>query len=379
MALYIGLISGTSADGIDAALVEISADSTRLVEACGLVFDAAFRRDIHALCSPGANEIDRAGELDQILGRRFAEAALALVTKAAVKTTDITAIGSHGQTIRHRPPGQTTHPFTWQIGDPNLIASLTGITTVADFRRRDMASGGQGAPLVPAFHQAAFASPTAARAIINIGGIANISWLTPGGAPLGFDTGPGNTLMDAWIQRHCQRSYDADGEWASTGRVHSALLAQLMAHPYLTRSLPKSTGREDFHLPWLDEQLSGFTALAAEDVQATLLEVTAASIANHLLQCPGAELGGEIYLCGGGAHNKALKTRLAQLAKGFSVATTAALGVDPDWVEAAAFAWLAARTLQGMPGNLPSATGAKAEVVLGGIYPGERFDSVNSR
>ncbi|MDO3386712.1 anhydro-N-acetylmuramic acid kinase [Gilvimarinus sp. SDUM040013] len=370
MPLYIGLISGTSADGIDAALVSIESGQTQLLAHFAHDFSSSMRERIHALCAPGDNEIDRAGALDRALGIEFAEATLALLETAAVKPEQISAIGSHGQTIRHRPPGHSDTPFTWQIGDPNIIAQRTGICTVADLRRRDMAAGGQGAPLVPAFHQSVFTHPQVNRAIINIGGIGNISWLQPGQPALGFDTGPGNTLMDAWILKHQGKKYDANGNWAREGEPDSELLATLLEHPYLARPIPKSTGREDFHLAWLESHHPRVSQLEPQHIQATLLEYTAQTLANHLHSCPNAALGGEAYVCGGGAHNSTLMSRLQALMSGFRVETTDRLGIAPDWVEASAFAWLAHRTLQGLPGNLASVTGACEEVVLGAIYPG---------
>lgn len=369
MSLYIGLISGTSADGIDAALVDITEQHCTLKSHYFSEFTPELRQRIHALCAPGDNEIERAGALDRELGELFAHTAKQLVDQSGVSAHDIRAIGSHGQTIRHRPPGQSETPFSWQIGDPNIIAERTGITTIADLRRRDMAAGGQGAPLVPAFHQSVFSSPSKPRAIINIGGISNISWLNPASSPLGFDTGPGNTLLDAWILLNRGEAYDRNGAWAASGNVNKELLHHLLSHPYLQRPIPKSSGREEFNLAWLKEVLAKTPATKSEDVQATLLEFTAVSVSDHLQQCPGAAGGGEIYICGGGAHNKTLMNRLSHLNPGFSLNTTEALGIAPDWVEAAAFAWLAHRTLEGLPGNQKSVTGANNEVILGGIYP----------
>ncbi|BFM19492.1 anhydro-N-acetylmuramic acid kinase [Gilvimarinus japonicus] len=367
--LYIGLMSGTSADGIDAALLAIGEASIRLIAHHSFAFDAVLQREIHALCEPGANEIERAGAMDTRLGELFAETANALLRNCDLPPSRIRAIGSHGQTIRHRPPGNTPSPFSWQIGDANIIAARSGITTVADFRRRDIAVGGQGAPLVPAFHAAVFAHPHINRGIINIGGIGNISWLTPAGETLGFDTGPGNALMDGWILRHQSLAYDADGQWSASAAHSPELLAQLLEHPYLSLPIPKSTGREDFHLNWLDQQLQGFSSLTPAQVQATLARFTVESIARHIQRCPNSELGGELYICGGGAHNTHLVTSLAARLPAFEVMTTAELGIDPDWVEAAAFAWLAHRRLEGLPGNLPSATGASKPVPLGAVYP----------
>jgi|SRR5690554_1147415 len=368
MALFIGLMSGTSADGIDAVLVDLAA-TPRLCATYSLPFTLELRQQIHALCTSGTDEIERAGALDHELGELFAQASLALLEQAQIKTTEIHAIGSHGQTIRHRPPGTVAHPFTLQIGDPNIIAARTGITTVADFRRRDLALGGQGAPLVPAFHRAVFSDTQTTRAIVNIGGIANITWLAPGKPLLGFDTGPGNNLMDGWIQRHQRLGYDTGGDWARTGKVHQALLQQLLTHPYLALPVPKSTGREDFHLQWLDNQLEAFSDLAVADVQATLAALTVETIAQQIERQLGAQTPCEIYVCGGGARNVFLLEQLHTRLAPHPVATTTPLGIDPDWVEAAAFAWLAQQTLNSLPGNVPSVTGARASAVLGGIYP----------
>ncbi|WP_052480901.1 anhydro-N-acetylmuramic acid kinase [Gilvimarinus agarilyticus] len=368
--LYIGLMSGTSADGIDAALLAIDESQCQLLAHHSVAFDAHLRSQIHALCSgPNTNEIEAAGAMDSHLGELFAEAANTLLSQCQLAPQRISAIGSHGQTIRHRPPGSNPQPFSWQIGDPNIIAARTGITTVADFRRRDIAEGGQGAPLVPAFHAAVFAHPQHNRAIVNLGGIGNISWLAAGAQTLGFDTGPGNNLMDGWILRHRGLAYDANGEWGASAEANPELLAQLLKHPYLSLPIPKSTGREDFHLGWLDVQLENFTTLQPAQVQATLALFTAETIARHITQCPKADAGGELYLCGGGAHNALLKQHIASLLPRFSVESTAELGIDPDWVEAAAFAWLAQRRLKGLPGNLPSATGARRAAPLGAVYP----------
>lgn len=366
--LYIGLMSGTSADGIDAVLTAIGPSDVRLLAHHHLSFNTPLRHEIHALCQPGPNEIERAGAMDTRLGELFAQAVNQLLSHCGVPPSRICAIGSHGQTIRHRPRGTNPHPFSWQIGDANIIAARTGIATVADFRRRDIAHGGQGAPLVPAFHADAFAHPHTNRAIVNIGGIANISWLPAGGAVLGFDTGPGNTLMDGWITQQRGLAYDANGKWAASAAPHKALLALLLEHPYLQRPAPKSTGREEFHVAWLERQLQRFGAIEPEAVQATLAQFTVETVARHLEQCPQAHLGGELYLCGGGAHNHHLQTSLSRRLTHFKVMHTGALGIDPDWVEAAAFAWLAHRRLAQQPGNLPSATGAKQEAILGAVY-----------
>jgi len=362
---YIGLMSGTSVDGIDAALISIPANGQlALLATHQHPFPAAVRNAIQALMQPGPNEIEREGELDVQLGRLFAEATHALLAKSGVSASSIRAIGSHGQTIRHCP--HAPYPFTRQIGNPSVIAEVTGITTVADFRARDLAAGGEGAPLVPAFHHWLFRKPGVHRAIVNIGGIANIAWLpaSENSAVLGFDTGPGNTLLDQWIARHRNAPYDRDGAWAASGRVQKDLLAKLMADEYFANAPPKSTGREHFNLAWLEQRLAD--NLAPEDIQATLVELTAASIAQALKFLP--EEIEEIYICGGGNHNRHLLARLHALLPGIPVATTEMLGLDPDWVEAVAFAWLAHQALAGRAGNIPSVTGARHPVLLGGIY-----------
>ncbi len=363
--LYIGLMSGTSVDGIDVALTAFEGERPHLVASHYQPYAAGLRDEILALCNASNSGLDQLGHLDVELGRQFANAVMTLLAQTSVTHEQIRAIGSHGQTVRHRPTG--SHPFTLQIGDPNLIAEMTGITTVADFRRRDIAVGGEGAPLVPAFHQTVFVAHRP-RVVLNIGGIANITWLpTTSSRPvIGFDTGPGNALMDGWIHRHQGQGHDQGGQWAATGAVVPPLLDTLLADAYFSRPPPKSTGREQFNLSWLDGILTSHPGHRPEDVQATLCEFTAASIASAVrCHCPGTE---EVLVCGGGVHNATLMTRLAsQLAPGV-VASTATAGVDPDWVEAMAFAWLARCALQGLPGNLPAVTGARKKVVLGGIY-----------
>lgn len=362
--LYIGLMSGTSADGIDATLIEINGHQVELKGHLEVPHNAALRAAILNLCESGNHEIDRMGELDQQLGKAFAQAAMALLQQQQLSPTQITAIGSHGQTIRHRPSAK--HAFTLQIADPNQIAQLTGITTVADFRRRDMAAGGEGAPLAPAFHQAMFSHPHEERLIINIGGISNISHLRGRALVSGFDSGPGNALMDGWIHRHKNQNYDTDGQWAGTGKIDHQLLEKMMEHPYLSRPTPKSTGREEFHMSWLDSLLTTLPAAPTErDVQATLLEYTCQSIALHL-QALGAHPQG-IYICGGGAQNGALMNRLSEVCPA-PVSSTDVLGVAPQQVEGAAFGWLAHQTLCKAKGNCPAVTGAEKEVVLGGVY-----------
>ena len=359
-------------DAIDAALVKIQPDGVELVSCLEYPIAPELRQQIHALSHSGEDEIERLGQLDRHLGQHFAQATLDLLSQAGVERGRVRAIGSHGQTIRHRPPsaaGASELPFTLQIGDPNTIAEITGITTVADFRRRDVAAGGEGAPLAPAFHAAAFSSPEHTRAIINIGGIANIS-LLDGDSVAGFDSGPGNTLLDHWIHDQCGKQFDHDGSWAAEGKVDETLLERLLQHPYLEMAPPKSTGKEVFNLSWLQQQLQDAPGLEPRDIQATLAEFTATSICNALVQHPVSV--DEIYVCGGGAANGDLMRRLYRQLSPAHLGTTSELGCDPAWVEAAAFAWLAQRTLEGLSGNLPAVTGAVGERVLGAIYPGKR-------
>jgi anhydro-N-acetylmuramic acid kinase len=365
-ALYIGLISGTSLDGIDAALVDLKAPVPRLVQALHTPYDPTLQQHLRALSQPGGNEIDRLGELDRQVAIAFAGAVEDLLAQTGIETHRISAIGSHGQTVRHRPTAE--FPFTLQIGDPNTLAEMTGITTVADFRRRDMAAGGEGAPLVPAFHQAVLQTTGQARVVLNLGGIANITCLPPDKAtPIkGYDTGPANTLLDAWISRHHDQAYDRNGDWARSGRLIGTLLRDLRADPYFSLSPPKSTGTEYFNLTWLESRLTA-QAYKAADVQHTLAELTAVTVADAISTEGLAD--GEILVCGGGVHNLFLMQRLQQLLPAGRVCSTAVYGLDPDWVEAMAFAWLAQRTLNGLSGNLPSVTGARRAVTLGAIYP----------
>lgn len=361
--LYIGLMSGTSADGIDAALVDFNNTQPELIAHHYMPFPPTLNKSILALNQPGHDEINRLGELDRQLGKTFAEAANTLLKKSGVNAKDIRAIGSHGQTIRHHPQLR----FTLQISDPNIIAAETGITTVADFRRRDMAHGGQGAPLVPAFHQSILRTMEHDRTIVNIGGVANITFLPChiNKTILGFDTGPGNNLMDAWIRTYKQQAHDSQGAWASQGKISQKLLDALLHDAYFKRSPPKSTGPEYFNLKWLENYLS--SDMTPVDVQATLAELTAITIVNaakNLMQ------QGDILICGGGVHNQYLMQRLEILAKPFSVYSTEKFGVHPDWMEAMAFAWLAKQTLERKPGNVMQVTGAKEMAVLGGIYVG---------
>jgi anhydro-N-acetylmuramic acid kinase len=371
-------MSGTSLDAIDAALVCLTRDQPpKLIHALNHTIPDAIRTSIEQLCHPGHDEINRLGKLDIQLGRLFADAALALLDACDTKPHNICAIGSHGQTIRHHP--EREYPFTLQIGDPNTIAFHTGITTVADFRRMDMAAGGQGAPLVPAFHEAVLCDATETRAIINIGGMANVTVLDNQTPTYGFDTGPGNILMDGWIQQQLQQSFDAGGDWARTGSVDTSLLDQLLSHPYILLAPPKSTGRESFHPAWLAAELGEFHHLVPCNVQRTLLEFTAQSIAKSVdAAVPHVD---RALLCGGGSHNSLLRERLQALLPHIHIGTTTEFGIDADWLEAMAFAWLAQQKLAGMAGNAPAATGARQLCILGGVYSpshGERRSATTS-
>ncbi|MDX1636055.1 MAG: anhydro-N-acetylmuramic acid kinase [Marinobacter sp.] len=360
---WLGLMSGTSMDGIDAVLVRFEQDSLNLIATSSLAYPHDVRERLERL-SQNHGSPDELGELDHRLGGLFAEAARRLIASSGLEAGQIAAIGSHGQTVRHQPDGQ--HPFSLQLGDPNLIAEHTGITTVADFRRRDLAAGGEGAPLVPAFHRAFFASQQEHRCILNIGGIANITWL-PADAPdkvSGYDTGPGNALMDAWCQHHTGRPYDEDGQWAAQGRVDSRLLTDMLGDGYFAQPAPKSTGKEKFNLAWINTHLARHGELAPADVQRTLLEVTVRSIADELANTEAST----IYVCGGGARNPVLLEAITRACGDRKVLSTQVLGLDPQWVEATAFAWLASQTMAGKPGNLPKVTGARGKRILGAIY-----------
>jgi anhydro-N-acetylmuramic acid kinase len=364
--LYIGLMSGTSLDGVDGVLADFADDGAiRTIEAGFVPFDAGLRADLMALQSGGVNEIER----EAIAANRIAGAYAACVDQLlAAATGPVRAIAAHGQTVRHRPE----LGFTRQTINPALLAELTGIDVIADFRSRDVAAGGQGAPLVPAYHAAQFGQPGQTRVVVNIGGIGNISVLHADGRVTGFDTGPGNVLMDGWIARHQDKQYDADGAWAATGKPDPALLAAMLGEPYFALAAPKSTGRDLFHLDWLDAMLGRCAALPAADVQASLLQLTAVSIARAI---EGENKGAArqidaVYVCGGGAYNGALMRALqAALGGNTEVQSTAVLGVAPNRVEALAFAWLAYRFHQRKPGNLPAVTGAKGARILGALYP----------
>ncbi len=366
--LYLGIMSGTSMDGIDASLVEFHAQGCTQVASHSHPWAAELQQQLRSIAHPGENEIERLGVLDIRVAEEFAHCARTLLQQAGVNPEQVAAIGSHGQTIRHRP--DTSPPFTLQIGDPNRIAELTGITTVADFRRRDMAAGGQGAPLACAFHQAMFQGEDESRAVVNIGGIANITLLPEDSqTPVsGFDTGPGNTLLDGWVRRHCATQYDDSGSWAAGGSVDQPLLDKLLNTDYLQMKAPKSTGPEQFNLTWLDSKLSGTPPLDPRDVQATLCSFTAITIGQSITE--EAPECARVIACGGGVHNQELMRRLQIELGDIRLEASSAHGVDPDNVEAVAFAWLARQTMQGRPGNIPGVTGAAGPRILGGIYPG---------
>ena len=389
---YIGLMSGTSADGIDLALVDFTSKEAkpRLVASFYQGYSSALAEKITSLYQPGNNEIDRAFHLDVELAYLFAQAINALLSQENLNATDIIAIGSHGQTIRHRPRGN--NPFTLQIGCCQTLATLTKIRVVGQFRRKDMALGGQGAPLVPIFHQQLFKQAVDANFVVNIGGIANITFLPKQGSSksvLGFDTGPGNALLDDWFAKHHSSShekFDKNGTWAAKGRVNQALLTQLLEDDYIKAAAPKSTGREYFHLDWLEQQLAFFientysqrpevicqvseTVLNAVDIQATLLALTAQSISDEIMLLT---LEGNVYLCGGGVHNSALvdtlKTSLNTSDSTFEINSMQALNIDGDILEAMAFAWLAYAFDHGLVSNMPAVTGASTSCTLGSTY-----------
>lgn len=367
-ALYLGLISGTSADGIDATLVRFVDNTPQLVDALAHPWPDELRARILAVAQDETRlDLDAYGRLDVAIGQCFAEAAQQLLQRNAAHAPSVRAIGSHGQTLRHRPAGE--FPFTLQVGDPSVIAERCGIDVVADFRRADVAAGGQGAPLLPAVHAMLLGRADGVRVVLNLGGIANITVLDPSGKVFGFDTGPANGLMDAWHLRHRGAAYDANGAFAASGRVDAMLLTALLADPYFALPAPKSTGREHFHLAWLEAH-AGVTALSPADVQATLLELSARSIADAIVHHAPAAI--DVLACGGGVHNRVLMRRLGELLGTRTVASTAAYGVDPDYLEATAFAWLARQRLLGLPGNLPAVTGARGPRVLGAVYPAPR-------
>lgn len=359
-------------DGVDAILADVSENAIAAVAAAHINYPPALLAQLHQLCEVGPNELNRMGQVDRAVGEVFANAINKLLTEQQLMPADILAIGSHGQTIRHYPdgpPAQASGPgFTLQIGDPHTIAALTGIDVVADFRRKDIAFGGQGAPLVPAFHAARFAKPNKSRVIVNIGGFANITVLhgTDYNSIRGFDTGPGNALLDTWCQKHHHQAYDNEGNWAATGSINQPLLTAMLSDPYFSIGGPKSTGREYFNLTWLNRHLHALPDISPVDVQATLLALTAQTIADSILSLDNIQ---QCYICGGGAFNKALMQAITSRLPDISVSGTESLGLHPQWVEGVAFAWLAWAHLHRVPGNVPSVTGAERAVILGSFIP----------
>ena len=359
--LYIGLMSGTSLDGVDAVLVDFSQAPGRLVASHFAPYPEAVRAEALALNASGADELERAALLANRLAELYAAAVKELLAGARIDKDRIAAIGCHGQTVRHRPD----RGYTVQLVNGALLAERSGIRVVCDFRSRDVAAGGQGAPLVPAYHAASFASPAAHRVIVNVGGIANLTDLRPGAPVRGFDTGPGNVLLDLWAQKHLGQPLDRDGAWAATGTVIDELLRAMLGDPFFAAPPPKSTGRDQFNESWLSRLRP--ERFASQDVQATLVALTSQSIADAVKRfCDGTR---EVLVCGGGASNSHLMRDLARRLPGARVATSAAAGVDPDWVEAMAFAWLARETLAGRTSSLPEVTGAAGPRILGAIYP----------
>lgn len=374
MAYFIGLMSGTSMDGVDAVLCDITETRVSTCASVSLPYPVTLLTALHSLCRPGTEEINLMGSADRAVADTFAKAVQKLLLQTGLNPGAITAIGSHGQTVRHHPRGVPVHQgavpfgFTLQLGDPNSLAVLTGIDVIADFRRKDIALGGEGAPLVPAFHQAVFSRPLASRIVANIGGIANISILPPAGshAPVqGFDTGPGNTLMDAWCMQHTGKAFDDNGQWAKSGRVNNRLLGRLLKDPYFTQTAPKSTGREHFNLNWLNHLLAPLN-LAPEDVQATLLALTAHTLSDAISQYSQTT---DVLVCGGGAFNSVLMQALRERLPDHQLDTSDQAGIHPQRVEGAAFAWLAYAFLNRIPGNIPSVTGASRAAVLGTYCP----------
>ncbi|MGX3021676.1 anhydro-N-acetylmuramic acid kinase [Ursidibacter sp. B-7004-1] len=370
-AYYIGVMSGTSLDGVDLALMDFAQTPPTLIASDFTSMPKPLRLTIGEIVKKGKVTLQQLGEVDHQLGLLYAECINQFLAKLGLKASQIEAIGCHGQTIWHSP--QSQFPFTTQIGDMHLVAVKTGITTVGDFRRKDMVYGGQGAPLVPAFHQAFFADKRRITAVLNIGGISNVSLLAPDQEIIGYDIGAGNTLLDLWIETQQGKQFDQNGEWARTGQIDPQLLKILLDEPFFQQPPPKSTGRELFNLQWLQKKLVKYHTISpnisAENVQRTLLEFTAQSIADALQKINNPQhLPCVLLVCGGGARNPLLMERIITLLSDWKVSTTTEYGLDIDYVEAAAFAWLAYQRIHNLPSNLPSVTGATQAVSLGVIF-----------
>lgn len=366
--LYIGVMSGTSLDGIDVALVDITTDNIILVTADCYPMPQQLKNDLLKLCQQPQCTLQKLGEIDHQLAVLYANCINDFIDNHNLDRSKIRAIGCHGQTIYHSPNGD--FPFTMQIGDANIIAAKTNLTTVADFRRKDMAYGGQGAPLVPAFHQAIFSNPQQNRIILNIGGISNITVLSPQKLPIGFDTGPGNVLLDSWIMSQLNLPYDQDAQWAKTGKVNQPLLKHLLDDTYFQLPYPKSTGRELFNLSWLKQKLASIPTIAPQDVQATLVDLTVMATVEAIINqvSLNQQLTNQLLVCGGGAKNPLIIERLAASLVNWSVTTTDQQGISSDYMEAMAFAWLAYCRINNLPSNIPTVTGASKTISLGIIY-----------
>ena len=390
---YIGLMSGTSLDGVDAVLVDFAKEDTsqafssrpqtpthnapsvnansslnlEVLAHVALPFAQEFKQTLLALNAPAENEIHRSALAANALTGIYAQAVQLLLDATQLKAPQIRAIGAHGQTVRHQPGAHDGIGYTTQLNNPSLLAERTGIAVVADFRSRDIAAGGQGAPLVPVFHQGVFAQPNETIGVLNIGGIANLSVLQAKGVVIGFDCGPGNALMDYWCMQHRGLAYDDDGQWARTGHVHGPLLQAMLSEPFLQEAPPKSTGRDLFHVQWLTSHLANLANISAVDVQSTLTELTALACANDVLR--HAHSAKELIVCGGGALNGFLMERLQAALPNCKVLSSTDRGMPPLQVEATAFAWLARQTVLGLAGNAPKVTGAKGARILGGVFP----------
>lgn len=361
---YIGLLSGTSIDAVDAALVDFSTSTPKLIATHNELFEKDLKAQLQKLVFSRHTSLEMFGKLDVALGKLFAQSVNTLLKKSNISAKDVIAIGSHGQTVFHHPNDE--NPFSMQIGDANIIATLTTIKTVADFRSKDITLGGQGAPLTPAFHEVLFRNNQTNRAIINLGGITNITYLPKNESEniIGFDSGPGNTLIDCWAEKNINKNYDENGQWAKSGKVNNAFLQNMLSDNYFSHPIPKSTGREYFNLEWVESYIS--STIQPEDIQSTLTELTAITIQQHINT--HAPQTSEIIICGGGAHNSYLVSRISQLLNPITVHLSDKYGVDPDWIEAMTFAWLAKQNINQKPGNLPSVTGASKSAILGSIY-----------